>query len=100
VKLGFTDSIQSSILKEKRKIIIRLPDDYDTSKKDYPTLYLLDGDNNSLLEAVSVTNKLGRDIPKMIVIAIANTDRDRDMMPISTKQYSVTVAVQTNFFLF
>ena len=34
VKLGFADSIQSSILKEKRNIIIRLPEDYDTSKKN------------------------------------------------------------------
>src|SRR5262245_40868136 len=94
VKLGFADSIQSSILKENRKILIRLPDDYDTSKKTYPVLYLLDGNSNSLLETVSAINKLGSDenIPKMIVIAIGNTDRDRDMMPLSTKQYSVPVA--------
>jgi predicted alpha/beta superfamily hydrolase len=102
VKLGFADSIQSSILKEKRKIIIRLPDDYDTSKKTYPALYLLDGDNNSLFEAVSTLNKLGRDenIPKMIVVAIANTDRDRDMMPVSTKQYTVPVAGAEQFLSF
>ena len=102
VKLGFADSIQSSILKEKRKIIIRLPDDYDTSKKTYPVLYLLDGDSNSLLETVSAMNKLGWDenIPKMIVVAIANTDRDRDMMPVSTKQYSVPVAGAEQFLSF
>src|SRR4051812_8020949 len=78
VKLGFVDSIQSSILKEKRKIIMRLPDDYDTSKKTYSVLYLLDGNSNSLLETVSVINKLGSDenIPKTIVVAIINTDRD------------------------
>ena len=102
VKLGFADSIQSSILKEKRKIIIRLPNDYDTSKKTYPVLYLLDGDDNSLLHTVSAMNKLGRDenIPKMIVVAIGNTDRDRDMMPLSTKQYTVPVAGAEQFLSF
>jgi predicted alpha/beta superfamily hydrolase len=102
VKLGFADSIQSSILKEKRKIIIRLPDDYDTSKKTYPVLYLLDGDGKSLLHTVSVINKLGQDenIPNLIVVAIGNTDRDRDMMPISTKQYSVPVAGAKQFLSF
>jgi len=102
VKLGFADSIQSSILKEKRKIIIRLPDDYDTSEKTYPVLYLLDGDVNSLLHAVSAMNKLGRDenIPKIIVVAIGNTDRDRDMMPLSTKQYTVPVAGAEQFLSF
>jgi predicted alpha/beta superfamily hydrolase len=102
VKLGFADSIQSSILKEKRKIIIRLPDDYDTSKKTYPVLYLLDGNSNSLFETVSAINKLGLDenIPKMIVIAIGNTDRDRDMMPLSTKQYTVPVAGAEQFLSF
>ena len=66
VKLGFADSIQSPILKENRKIIISLPDEYDTSKKTYPVLYLLDGNINSLLEMVSTMNKLGLDenIPK------------------------------------
>jgi len=102
VKLGFADSIQSSILKEKRKIIIRLPDEYDTSKKTYPVLYLLDGNSNSLLETVSAMNKLGVDenIPKIIVVAIGNTDRDRDMMPLSTKQYTVPVAGAEQFLSF
>ena len=102
LKLGSIDSIQSSILKEKRKIIIRLPGDYDTSKKMYPVLYLLDGNNNSLLGTVSTMNKLGSDenIPQMIVVAIVNTDRDRDMMPLSTKQYTVPVAGAEQFLSF
>jgi predicted alpha/beta superfamily hydrolase len=102
VKLGFADSIQSLILKENRKIIIRLPGEYDTSKKTYAVLYLLDGNNNNLLETVSSMNKLGSDenIPKMIVVAIENTDRDRDMMPLSTKQYAVPVAGAEQFLSF
>ncbi len=102
IKLGFTDSIQSAILKENRQIIIHLPDDYDTSIKMYPVLYLLDGGINSVLEGVSAMNKLRGDkfIPEMIVVAIVNTDRDRDMMPLSTKQYSVPVAGAEKFLSF
>ena len=102
VKLGFADSIRSAILKENRKIIIRLPDEYDTSKRTYPVLYLLDGNNSNLIETVSAMNKLGSDvnIPKMIVVAIGNTDRDRDMMPLSTKQYAVPVAGAEKFLSF
>jgi len=102
VKLGFADNIKSSILKENRKIIIRLPDEYDTSKKAYPVLYLLDGNSSSLLETVSAMDKLGSDenIPKMIVVAIENTNRDRDMMPLSTKQYTVPVAGAEQFLSF
>ncbi len=102
IKLGFTDSIQSAILKENRQIIIHLPDDYDTSRKMYPVLYLLDGGSSSVLEAVSAMNKLRGDkfIPEMIVVAISNTDRDRDMMPLSTKQYTVPVAGAEQFLSF
>ena len=32
-------------LKEKRKIFIYLPDDYETSNKQYPVLYAFDGHN-------------------------------------------------------
>lgn len=102
LKLGSVDSIQSSILKEKRIIIIRLPGDYDTSKKMYPVLYLLDGGSNSLVETVSTMTELGYDenIPQIIVVAIVNTDRDRDMMPLSTKQYTVPVAGAEQFLSF
>ena len=68
----------------------------------YPVLYLLDGGINSVLEGVSAMNKLRGDkfIPEMIVVAIVNTDRDRDMMPLSTKQYSVPVAGAEKFLSF
>lgn len=34
-----------SKLNEKRKIFIYLPEDYDTSNKQYPVLYAFDGHN-------------------------------------------------------
>ena len=65
-------------------------------------MYLLDGNSNSVLEAVSAINKLAADgnIPKLIIVAIGNTDRDRDMMPLSTKQYTVPVAGAEQFLSF
>ncbi len=85
-KLGILDSIQSSVLHETRPLIINLPKDYKTSNKTYPVLYVLDGLESNLIDALNVTYKLG---VQMIIVAIPNTDRDRDMMPLSTPTYEV-----------
>jgi predicted alpha/beta superfamily hydrolase len=85
-KVGVKDSIQSEILNEHRKLIVSLPRDYRTADKSYPVLYLLDGSETSLLNAIVITRYLGAE---MIIVAIHNTDRDRDMMPLSTPTYEV-----------
>lgn len=86
VKVGVKDSIQSLILKENRQLVISLPKDYHTAGKSYPVLYVLDGNETGILDAITVTRKLDAD---MIIVAIPNTDRDRDMMPLSTPTYEV-----------
>ncbi len=86
VSMGIQDSIPSEILKENRKLIVNLPKDYETSNKLYPVLFLLDGLNSNLLEAIHVTNQLRAN---MIIVAIPNTNRNRDMMPLSTPTYEV-----------
>jgi predicted alpha/beta superfamily hydrolase len=85
-KIGIKDSIQSNILKEKRPLIVSLPKDYDISNHTYPVLYVLDGNETGLLDAITVTRKLRAE---MIIVAIPNTNRDRDMMPLSTPTYQV-----------
>ncbi len=88
VKLGFRDSIRSAILGENRKVLIHLPLDYDQSAQCYPVLYRLDGDEGLLFETVSVVNRLvhwEEVMPDVIVVAIENTDRSRDMWPTHTK---------------
>ena len=84
VKLGIARGIQSTILNEERKVLVHLPTGYDTSGKAYPVLYLLDGNQTFLLEMIAITNRLrsDRNAPDMIIVAIANTNRDRDMMPV------------------
>lgn len=86
--IGKIDSIQSTILNEKRKIWIYVPgggslDIY--SKQRYPVVYLLDGDGHfssvvGMMQQLSTVN--GNMIcPEMIVIGITNTDRTRDLTP-------------------
>ncbi|WP_161595288.1 alpha/beta hydrolase [Maribacter aurantiacus] len=86
IKVGVRDNIQSTILNENRQLIVSLPKNYDTSMNTYPVLYVLDGNETGLLDAITATSKLGAE---MIIVAIANTDRDRDMMPLSTQTYQV-----------
>lgn len=90
IKIGFSDSIRSEILHETRKILIHLPDGYDTSKQSYTVLYRLDGSPNSLFGTVAVANRM-TDIQKIIIVAIENVNRDRDMMPVKSNYYSGTI---------
>jgi predicted alpha/beta superfamily hydrolase len=84
---GHWQSIDSKILNEKRDFAVYLPPSYQNNESEkYPTLYLLDGDETrfkglvGLVESLS-TNNLGRQIPEFIIIAIPNTNRNRDLTP-------------------
>ena len=90
IKIGFRDSIQSKVLHENRRIIIHLPDGYDTSKQSYTVLYRLDGSIAAMFGTVAVTNRLA-DIQKLIIVAIENKNRDRDMMPVTSAYYKGAV---------
>lgn len=96
-KVGVKDSIQSVILNENRKLIVSLPRDYQAANKSYPVLYVLDGNETGTLDAVLVMRKLRGE---MIIVGIANTDRDRDMMPLSTPTYEVKNPGAKNFLSF
>jgi predicted alpha/beta superfamily hydrolase len=88
-KLGVVRTMKSVILNEDRKVVVHLPASYDTSGQSYPVLYLLDGTQAFLLEMIAVTNRLRNDgnAPEMIIVAIENTNRDRDMMPVVAKDF-------------
>ena len=85
--LGVTRTIKSTILSEDRKVFVHLPASYNTSGDAYPVLYLLDGTPAFLLEMIAITTRLrnDRNAPEMIIVAIENTDRNRDMMPVVAK---------------
>src|SRR5580765_6277267 len=87
--LGVTRTIRSAILSEDRKVFVHLPASYNTSGNAYPVLYLLDGTPAFLLEMIAITTRLrnDRNAPEMIIVAIENTNRNRDMMPVVAKDY-------------
>jgi predicted alpha/beta superfamily hydrolase len=98
IHIGKRDSIQSTVLKENRKFIIHLPKEYDTSKKSYPVLYLLDGSEKWLLFNISLINYYFNE--DIIIVSVENTNRDRDMMPISAPSYPATNPGADNFLSF
>ena len=89
INIGVRNSIQSEILNETRSYIIHLPENY-SSEKTYPFLYRLDGDAEQLAETSVTTNRLtyGDEIsPEIIIVAIENTNRPRDMWPTNSTFY-------------
>ena len=89
VTIGTTDSIWSPTLKENRRYLVYTPPSYsDTTHlpKRYPVVYLLDGDAHfhsvtGLLQILGTGVNATFVLPEMIVVAIPNTDRTRDLTP-------------------
>jgi predicted alpha/beta superfamily hydrolase len=89
VTIGRVDSLWSATLKEQRKLLVYTPPSYgDTTytPQKYPVLYLLDGDAHfhsvtGLLQILGTGVNGTFVVPEMIVVAIPNTDRTRDLTP-------------------
>ncbi|QQL48262.1 alpha/beta hydrolase [Mucilaginibacter ginkgonis] len=84
IVMGVIDSVNSKILKETRKIWVYVPASAAESiyaPKKYPVIYLLDGDAHFASVAGMVQQLSGTVCPEMIVVAIPNTDRLRDLTP-------------------
>jgi predicted alpha/beta superfamily hydrolase len=89
VSIGVRDSVWSATLKENRRFLVYTPSSYNDTTylpRRYPVLYLLDGDAH--FHSVSgLVHILGSGVngtfvvPEMIVVAIPNTNRGRDMTP-------------------
>ncbi len=77
------EKLQSQKLGEVREVWISLPDDYETSHKRYPVVYLLDGESNftsGVIGSVRHAAMLGQ-IPEFLLVAIPNTNRSKDIFP-------------------
>ncbi|ULQ57103.1 hypothetical protein KJS94_02690 [Flavihumibacter rivuli] len=87
IVIGKTDSVQSKILGEQRKLWVYTPNSNPNSifsPQRYPVVYLLDGEGHfsSVAGMIEQLSTGGNNLcPKMIVVAILNTDRTRDLTP-------------------
>ena len=93
ITIGRIDSIWSPTLKENRNYIVYTPPGYAPSAylpRAYPVLYLLDGDAHfpsvtGLIQFLSTGINGTYVIPEMIVVAIPNTNRTRDLSPTAAR---------------
>ena len=80
--IGETITLKSDILNEDRQILISKPAGYDQSSAKYPVMYLLDGNAHfhHTTGIIQFLTSIGN-MPQMIVVAIPNTQRTRDLTP-------------------
>ena len=80
--IGETITLKSDILNEDRQILISTPAGYDQSSAKYPVMYLLDGNAHfhHTTGIIQFLTSVGN-MPQMIVVAIPNTQRTRDLTP-------------------
>jgi len=108
ISIGNTFKIYSTILNEERTYHISLPDSYkDNSQfKKYPVLILLDGYTHfkttaGIVHFMSSYNNRNYLIPEMIIVAIENVDRERDLTVTKIKTNRVnTMGGGSNFLNF
>ena len=85
IVIGHMESLESEILGETRNIWVHIPGGAGGalfSKSTYPVMYLLDAPDH--FHAVTgILDNLGDNglVPPMVVVAIPNTDRTRDLTP-------------------
>jgi predicted alpha/beta superfamily hydrolase len=82
IVIGEEHSIRSAILNEDRRILIGKPVSYDRGEARYPVLFVLDGPDH-FHHTTGATQFLARNgfMPEVLVVAIPNTDRTRDLTP-------------------
>lgn len=86
ISIGTYRILHSQILNEDRTLLISLPRDYEGARISYPVVYLLYGDQvmGYFAETVHILHRLGEssEIPKMILVGVANVERYRDNLPL------------------
>lgn len=82
ITIGETVTIESRVLNETSTVLISTPAGYARRNERYPVLYMTDG-NAHLLHTRGTVDFLSRNglMPDLIVVAVVNTDRTRDLTP-------------------
>lgn len=87
---SITDSLPSKILSEQRDLLVHLPNNYhQNTGLNYPVLFLLDGQRNfsHVAGTLDLLNQDGK-AQEMIIVAIKNTHRTRDLTPTYDESYN------------
>lgn len=91
--IGTTTEIFSKVLGEDRPLWIYLPAEYEESKETYPVFYLLDGELQFFNVSGIVDFLSGyAHMPRMILVAVPNVDRERDFLPTSVNDWPPVAA--------
>jgi predicted alpha/beta superfamily hydrolase len=101
VTLGEISSLQSKVLNKTVPLSIHLPADYDSSKKTYPVLYMLDSDYRSRFAMLASTlDYMGESlqIPEMILIGVDLPEGNRILLPTRENQDTTIPDGYINFF--
>ncbi len=97
VVMGETLKLNSTVLNQERDAYLALPVGYQTSNKNYPVVYVLDGESYFPI-AVSAYRTLassGR-MPPAIIVGITCKDRFYDFTPAPGKDFDVPAEVFKN----
>ena len=88
-------TIKSDVMGEDRVVLVRTPLGYERGNERYPVLYMTDGEAQ-LAHTISTVSFLARNgrMPEMIIVAIVNTDRTRDLTPTNASMNNGTATVQ------
>lgn len=82
IVIGDRFTFESKLLGEQRPYLVHVPNRYHFNSDRYPVLILLDGPEN-FAHTTATVDFLARNgrIPQMIVVGVANINRQRDMTP-------------------
>ena len=100
--LGTIHTISSRILGEERRVLVALPDNYESDTKGYPVLIKCDamGKKHFIYRVSEIYESVSQHkIPEIILVSIENTDRNRDMYPQDDKRKDI-VSGADNFHKF
>lgn len=102
ISIGVKIPLKSEFLHEERSVWVSLPEGYEQyTKTAYPVIYVLDAENN-FNYLTSVYHYLSKEpfgiLPQAILVAIANTNRTRDLTPTkSSKEMNFSGKKQNMF---
>ncbi len=82
ITIGERLELPSKLLSETRSVLVSTPPGYERTQESYPVLYMTDGIGH-LVHTRGTVDFLARQgmMPQVIIVAIVNTDRTRDLTP-------------------